>query len=372
MEQQILVVEDDAELREAVQQGLREEGFECHAAATAARFLELVEHHLADGLVIDIGLPDADGRDLCQAVRARGVTTPVVFLTARDALPDRLSGFAAGGDDYLTKPFDVRRARGSAAYPGSALPAKPLDPSAFAVDPLTYTARFGGESVALTPTEYRLLSLLVARSSEVVWRQELIHAGWPHGAIVHDNTLDTYLARLRRKLAPAPRCARDRDEARCRLPPADDPPPLPRSIRSRLLLATVVSVGVALILLVLAFNLLFARRLSVNATDQARARAAAALSTIDMSGGQVEVREAPDGAAADAPVWVFVDGRALEAPGRRRSTMRRRESPRGTVERWTPATTGLSRYRSSRAAARSVPLLPPYRSRRTKRRSTPG
>ena len=91
-------------------------------------------------------------------------------------------------------------------------------------------------------------------------------------------------------------------------------PHYPRSIRSRLLLATVVSVGIALILLVLAFNLLFARRLSVNATDQARARAAAALSTIDMSGGQVEVREAPDGAAADAPVWVFVDGRALEAP----------------------------------------------------------
>lgn len=91
-------------------------------------------------------------------------------------------------------------------------------------------------------------------------------------------------------------------------------PHYPRSIRSRLLLATVVSVGIALILLVLAFNLLFARRLSVNATDQARARAAAALSTIDMSGGQVEVREALDGAAADAPVWVFVDGRALEAP----------------------------------------------------------
>src|SRR4029078_10928080 len=92
MEQQILLVEDDAELREAVQHGLREEGFECRAAAPAARFPERVAHHPRAGLVIDTGLPDADGRDLCQAVRARGVTTPVVFLTARDALPDRLSG----------------------------------------------------------------------------------------------------------------------------------------------------------------------------------------------------------------------------------------------------------------------------------------
>ena len=204
MEQQILVVEDDAELREAVQQGLREEGFECRAAATAARFLELVEHHLADGLVIDIGLPDADGRDLCQAVRARGVTTPVVFLTARDALPDRLSGFAAGGDDYLTKPFDFAELVARLRTLARRYPRKPLDPSAFAVDPLTYTAQFGGESVALTPTEYRLLSSLIARSGEFVWRRELIHAGWPHGAIVHDNTLDTYLARLRRKLRLLP------------------------------------------------------------------------------------------------------------------------------------------------------------------------
>src|SRR6476660_8310490 len=150
MEQQILLVEDDAELREAVQQGLREEGFECRAAATAARFLELVEHHPADGLVIDIGLPDADGRDLCQAVRARGVTTPVVFLTARDALPDRLSGFAAGGDDYLTKPFAFAElvARLRALLRRNAVP--DAGDGRLRVDPLDHAAHCGGESVPLT------------------------------------------------------------------------------------------------------------------------------------------------------------------------------------------------------------------------------
>ena len=203
-DQQILIAEDDSELREAVVRGLCEEGFECHAAATAARFLELVEWHPADGLIIDIGLPDADGRDLCQAVRAGGVTAPVVFLTARDALPDRLSGFAAGGDDYLTKPFAFAELVVRLRALVRRYPREPPDPSAFVVDPLTHAARFGGETVDLTPTEYRLLSLLVARSGEVVRRQELTHAGWPHGAIVHDNTLDTYLARLRRKLRRLP------------------------------------------------------------------------------------------------------------------------------------------------------------------------
>ena len=157
--QRILIAEDDPQLGDAVQRGLREEGFECRLAPTAALFLEFVERESPDGLIIDIGLPDADGRDLCHALRARGITAPVVFLTARDALPDRLSGFAAGGDDYLTKPF------------------------AFA------------ELVA------RLRALLRRNAMPGA---ELVGAGWPHGAIVHDNTLDAYIARLRRKIRAMP------------------------------------------------------------------------------------------------------------------------------------------------------------------------
>jgi two-component system, OmpR family, response regulator len=196
----ILIAEDDPELRDMVLRGLREEGFDAYGAATAGRLLELVERHPPDGLVVDIGLPDADGRDLCQSLRGRGVHAPVVFLTARDALPDRLSGFAAGGDDYLTKPFAFAEliARLHALLRRN--PPRPAGAADIIVDPVTHAAVKGERSSPLTPTEYRLLGLLVARAGEAVRRRELVQAGWPHGAIAHDNTLDVYIARLRRKL----------------------------------------------------------------------------------------------------------------------------------------------------------------------------
>jgi two-component system response regulator MprA len=161
-------------------------------------------------LVLDIGLPDADGRDVCQALRARGVGVPVLFLTARDALPDRLSGFHAGGDDYLTKPFAlaelivrvqalVRRAP-AAGTGGAGAPAGESD---LRLDPSLHAIVHGDREVTLTPTEFRLLARMAARPGEVVRRPSLIAAAWPDGAIVHDNTLDAYVARLRRKLREA-------------------------------------------------------------------------------------------------------------------------------------------------------------------------
>jgi len=101
----ILVVEDDAELRGQLLRGLAEEGFRPEGTATGAELLERVKRAGPDALIVDIGLPDADGRDLCLALRAGGVQAPVLFLTARDSLAERLSGFDAGGDDYVTKPF---------------------------------------------------------------------------------------------------------------------------------------------------------------------------------------------------------------------------------------------------------------------------
>jgi two-component system response regulator MprA len=152
--------------------------------------------------VLDIGLPDADGRDVCQALRAHGVEAPVLFLTARGALTDRLSGFGASGDDYLTKPFALAelvlrvRALGRRAAPR----AEPGRPGALQLDPATHAVRAGEAGVALTPTEFRLLAALAGRPGEVVRRRELVAAAWPDGAIVHDNTLDAYIGRLRRKL----------------------------------------------------------------------------------------------------------------------------------------------------------------------------
>src|SRR6185436_9080995 len=127
-----------------------------------------------DVLVLDIGLPDADGRDVCQALRARGVASPVLFLTARDALPDRLSGFHAGGDDYLTKPFAVAellvRMRALLRRSGAEAPAPAAGGGEVRLDPALHGVRVGDASAALTPTEFRLLAALAARSGEVVRR----------------------------------------------------------------------------------------------------------------------------------------------------------------------------------------------------------
>ena len=106
IEPSVLVVEDDHRLRSLILRGLREAGFRAEGVVQASELLERLPHVNPDVLVIDVGLPDADGRDLCQALRAQGFNAPIMFLTARDAVPDRLTGFAAGGDDYLTKPFN--------------------------------------------------------------------------------------------------------------------------------------------------------------------------------------------------------------------------------------------------------------------------
>lgn len=201
-----LVVEDDAALRSVLSRGLREEGFRCEAVDTGARLLERVPIARPDVLVVDIGLPDCDGRDACQALRAQGVGTPVLFLSARDALVDRLAGFEAGGDDYLSKPFSLDElvARLRVLVRRTARDAPPARVGGVALDPGSHALVSGDQRVRVTPTEFRIVAALFSRPGEAVRRRELIRAGWPHGAIVNDNTLDAYIARLRRKLRGLP------------------------------------------------------------------------------------------------------------------------------------------------------------------------
>jgi two-component system response regulator MprA len=202
MEPSLLIVEDDLPLRETLVRSLRAAGFEVRGVATGSELLELAARHPPDALVIDIGLPDADGRDVCQALRAQGVVCPVLFLSARDALTDRLSGFNAGGDDYVTKPFDLDEvvARLHALLKRSGETAVEAGDGALQLDPVEHTVSVGERSQTLTPTEFRLLAALAAAAGHAVGRRQLIQTAWPHGAIVHDNTLDVYVARLRRKL----------------------------------------------------------------------------------------------------------------------------------------------------------------------------
>ena len=199
------IVEDDDELRRLVLRGLSEEEFDVMGSAGAESALHHHAARPADVFVIDIGLEDADGRDLCQALRADGVRSPVLFLTALDATPDRISGFRAGGDDYLTKPFAFSElvARLNALLRRA--DSEPLRAIAgLRLDPARHEARCGGVGVALTPTEYRILGALAGRPGETLRRLEIARAAWPAGAIVSENTIDAYIARLRRKLGTLP------------------------------------------------------------------------------------------------------------------------------------------------------------------------
>jgi two-component system, OmpR family, response regulator len=197
------VCEDDDELRGVLRSALEREGMAVRATASGTEAVRAFGDEPPDVLVLDIGLPDADGRDVCQALRARGVTSPVLFLTARDALPDRISGFNAGGDDYLTKPFALGEllVRVKALLRRAGDPPGRREPSAsVALDPVAHAVSADGASTSLTPTEFRLLAALAGRPGAVLRRGELVAAAWPDGAIVHDNTLDAYIARIRRKL----------------------------------------------------------------------------------------------------------------------------------------------------------------------------
>jgi two-component system, OmpR family, response regulator len=201
MEPRVLIVEDDSELRGILVRGLAEEGFRTEGTATGTDLLRRAVAAPADALVVDIGLPDTDGRDLCQALRAQGVEAPVLFLTARDALVERLAGFSAGGDDYLTKPFAFAElvARLQALLRRSR-PEEHRERAGLRLDPARHAVSAGERTAALTPTEFRLLGRLLAESGGVVRRRDLARAAWPEGAIVHENTLDAYISRLRRKL----------------------------------------------------------------------------------------------------------------------------------------------------------------------------
>ena len=129
----------------------------------------------------------------------------MLFLTARGAVTDRVTGFNAGGDDYLTKPFAfaelVARLQALLRRAGAELT---LEAGPLKLDPVGHAVLAGDSRVLLTPTEFRLLARLIANPGETVRRRSLVSAAWPHGARVRENTLDAYLARLRRKLAELP------------------------------------------------------------------------------------------------------------------------------------------------------------------------
>jgi DNA-binding response OmpR family regulator len=196
----ILVVEADDGLRAHLRQALTHEGIDAIALRNGATALKHVEER-PDAAIIDVALPDADGRDLCRALRALGWHAPVLFLTTSDAAADRMTGFGPGGHDYVTKPVRTEEvlARLRELLRRADVEA-PAQVGSLRLDPVARALRDGAQEVPLTPTEFRLLSALAAQPGAVIRRRDLVRAAWPEGAIVYDNTLDQYVARLRRKL----------------------------------------------------------------------------------------------------------------------------------------------------------------------------
>jgi two-component system, OmpR family, response regulator len=196
------VVEDDASVRRVLADALRLKGHEVVLARNGHEAM----HHLSpssgiDVLVIDIGLPDADGRDVCQALRAEGQHAPVLFLTALDAIHDRVSGFHAGGDDYVAKPFALSEVLVRIEALHRRTRPVPTEVTGLHLDPERYSVRHGELEQRLTPTEFRMLAAIAAQPGVVVRRRAAVVAGWPEGAMVSENTIDSYIRRLRVKLA---------------------------------------------------------------------------------------------------------------------------------------------------------------------------
>lgn len=196
------VCEDDEAVRRVLVEALRREGHEVVLARSGG---EALRNFVADGaldvLVIDIGLPDSDGRDVCQALRAAGVHVPVLFLTALDAVQDRVAGFNAGGDDYVAKPFAIAEVLVRIAALHKRRRPLPQAVTGLHLDPDTFAVRYGDREERLTPTEFRMLAAIAAEPGTVVRRRAAVAAAWPDGAIVTENTIDSFVRRLRVKLA---------------------------------------------------------------------------------------------------------------------------------------------------------------------------
>jgi two-component system response regulator MprA len=197
----VAVCEDDAALRSVLARAIKGAGHRIVLARSGHEAVRDFPAAAPDVIVLDIGLPDADGRDVCLALRAGGLGAPVLFLTALDGMHDKLAGFESGADDYLTKPFELDELMVRISALSRRREPAPSGFDRFRLDPAAHAMSRGEVTVPLTPTEFRLLGKLLAVPGQVVRRSALVAAGWPDGAIVHDNTLDSYVRRIRTKLA---------------------------------------------------------------------------------------------------------------------------------------------------------------------------
>jgi two-component system, OmpR family, response regulator MprA len=195
----LLVVDDDQDVRDSLRRSLEFEGYEVTTAADGAEALPLV--HRADLAILDLMMPNLDGSEACRRLRAAGERLPVLMLTARDALGDRVTGLDAGADDYLVKPFALEellaRVRALLKLNRHRPAPRTLQFADLRMDPQAREVVRGGRRLDLTPTEFDLLAVFLAEPDRLLTKQHLKHAVW--GKDQGTNLLDVYIGYLRRK-----------------------------------------------------------------------------------------------------------------------------------------------------------------------------
>ena len=203
----VLIVDDDRSLREALRRTLTLGGYETVSAGTGQEALAQVADASPDALVLDVGLPDLDGLEVCRRLRQDGNRVPVLMLTARDAIEDRIDGLDAGADDYLVKPFDVgelkARLRALLRRGGGEELPDALSFDELRLDPVRHGVIVGEEFVELTRTEYQLLELLMRNPRRVLPHSMIYERVWGYDFGPASNALRVYVGYLRRKLQNA-------------------------------------------------------------------------------------------------------------------------------------------------------------------------
>ena len=197
-----LLVEDNVSLAKTVIAYFDLEGIDCDYASTGSQGLDLALSNVYQAILLDINLPRMNGLEVCEVLRNRGVDVPVLMLTARDSLADKLAGFDAGTDDYLVKPFELSEltARVKALAKRRSLLAQQLEVGPLLMDLSLKTACRHGQILSLTPTCWTLLEILMRESPNVVSREKLQNAIWKGSDLPNSNVLKVHLYKLRQQV----------------------------------------------------------------------------------------------------------------------------------------------------------------------------
>jgi len=199
-----LIVEDERRIAAYVKRGLEEEGYAVDVAATGREALDWASGVPFDVIVLDLLLPEVDGLTVCRELRARGAKTPILMLTARDGVDDRVAGLDAGADDYLVKPFALKellaRLRALTRRTDDQPRGSVLQLADLTLDTLTHRVERDGRRVALTAKEMAVLECLMREPERVLTRTQIAEHVWNYDVFNHSNVVDVYIRNLRRKL----------------------------------------------------------------------------------------------------------------------------------------------------------------------------